>query len=243
MQTLSIIIPCYNEDKRLKVEKVIDFLKQQTDVILFAVNDGSTDNTGGLLKTIQADFPERVFIINNSNRKGKGESVRIALLESHRISKTLYHSFLDADLSVSLQELYSLFEILKRTEKKFIFGSRIKKIGSVIIRNEWRHFISRVIATFAGFITKLDVYDTQCSAKIFHSDLIPIITTDKFKTKWLFDIEIISRINKQYGSLNLHGIEEPLQNWSEVKGSKLRWFNFIKIIRELFILNKYYRAK
>ena len=148
---------------------------------------------------------------------------------------------MDADLAVSLEEFFRLFEILSSSEKKFITGSRIKKLGATILRNEWRHFFSRIIATLVGFTIKLDIYDTQCSAKIFHRQLIPPTFNEKFKTKWLFDVELICRIHKQNGPIQQVALEESLLKWTEIKGSKIRCFHFFQIVREIYIIHKHYR--
>ncbi len=243
MQGLSIIVPCYNEEKRLPAEKILSFLHAQPSVSLILVNDGSTDDTLSLLQTIRQSFPERVQIVSHEKKKGKGEAVRTGLLESTKTTSSTHHGFLDADLAISLEELYRLFDIINRSGKKFILGSRVKKIGANIVRNEWRHFYSRVIATIVGSIIKLDVYDTQCSAKIFHSEIVPSIFEDPFYTRWLFDVEVICRIHNRYGDLNAAGSEEPVLEWIEKKGSKLRWYNFFQIVNEVFILRKHYREK
>lgn len=242
MPSLSIIIPCHNEEKRLSTSSICRFLHGTENTSIIFVNDGSTDNTQKILEAIQQNFPSRVEIICQQQQTGKAEAVRMGLVYSCRENKAAYHGFLDADLAISLDEFFRLFHVLCASQKKFIFGSRIKKLGSVIARNEWRHFYSRVIATFTGFITKLDIYDTQCSAKIFDTDTVKIFTGAPFKTKWLFDLEIASRINKAAGSLQ-SGLEEPLIKWTEMKGSKLRWYHFYKIAGEIITIYKFYRAK
>lgn len=181
-------------------------------------------------------------VIQQQKRTGKAEAVRKGLLYSCEQTKASYHGFLDADLAVSFDEFLRLFQLLCISQKKFIFGSRIKKLGSTIIRNEWRHFYSRVIATFTGFITKLDIYDTQCSAKIFDTETVLSFASQPFKTKWLFDLEIASRINTAFGSLQT-GTEEPLFEWSEMTGSKLRWYHFYKIAGEIITIYKFHRSK
>lgn len=243
MPKLSIIIPCYNEEKRLNLQEIISFLHTNPEVNIIFVNDGSKDNTIQKIESILHQFPDRILLLNKNKREGKGEAVRAGLLESIKNKKIDFHGFIDADLSVSLEEFLRLFKILAVSEKKFITGSRIRKLGSIIKRNEWRHFYSRIIATFVGFTTRLDVYDTQCSAKIFHTMLIPDTFSEKFKTKWLFDVELFCRLNMQNSSLEKTGIEEPLLKWTEMKDSKITGFNFFQILREIFIIHKYYRKK
>lgn len=241
MPSLSIIIPCYNEEKRLQGEVIQDFLSDKGNISIVFVNDGSTDKTGEVLNHIQSSNPSRINVITHKTRMGKAEAVRSGILESLKITTVTHHGFIDADLSISPSELYRLFEILITNEYKFILGSRIKKVGSKIIRNEWRHFYSRVIATIVGWVIKLDVYDTQCSAKIFEKEMAPSLFAEKFHTKWLFDVELLCRIQNTYGDLNASGTEEPVKEWTEKKGSKLRWYNFFQILKEVFTLRKYYR--
>lgn len=242
MPQLSIIIPCHNEERRLNVSSICSFLHEIKNTSIIFVNDGSTDSTYKVLEEIKQRHPGRVEIIQQQKQTGKAEAVRNGLLHSCEKTKASFHGFLDADLAVSLEEFFRLFQLLCASQKKFIFGSRIKKLGSTITRNEWRHFYSRVIATFTGFITKLDIYDTQCSAKIFDTETVLSFASQPFKTKWLFDLEIASRINTAFSSLQT-GIEEPLLEWSEMKGSKLRWYHFFKIAGEIVTIYKFYRTK
>lgn len=243
MSKIAIIIPCYNELKRLKTENILNFLSQHSEAKFVFVNDGSRDATKDILENIMNLYPDNIVVLNNSKRKGKAESIRIGLTESLKDPDITYHGFIDADLAVSLEEFYRLYNILSASNRQFIFGSRIKKIGSVITRNEWRHFYSRFIATFVGFITKFDVYDTQCSAKLFRAEILPVLIKEPFRTKWLFDVELISRLSTEIGDINTKGYEEPLLKWTEIKGSKLRWYNIFQIFKEIAILYKYYRKK
>lgn len=243
MSTLSIIIPCYNEEKRLLADVLSEFLEEKKDTRIIFVNDGSKDNTKHILKSICDEYPGRSIVISHDEKKGKAEAVRSGFLESIKDHQYHYHGFLDADLSILPGELYRLFQIVSASDKKFILGSRIKKIGAKIIRNEWRHFYSRIIATIVGSIIKLDVYDTQCSAKIFHTETASDIFSEKFRTKWLFDVEVICRIYNKYGDLNKTGSEEPVLEWTEKKGSKLRWYNFFQIVREVFVLKRHYQKR
>jgi dolichyl-phosphate beta-glucosyltransferase len=243
MPKTAIIIPCYNEHKRLDAATILQFLSGNPGITIIFVNDGSKDDTSAIIDSIRHQNQDQVSVVHHPKRMGKAEAVRTGLRHGIDTTDAAYLGYLDADLAVSLQEFSRLSEILSKNGKQFIFGSRIKKIGSVITRNEWRHFYGRFIATLVGYITRLDVYDTQCSAKIFNRDLVPALIEQPFHTKWLFDVELIDRIRKSKGDLNNMGHEEPLLKWNEIKGSKLRWYNFPRILRELFILRKYCRKK
>ncbi len=239
MQTLSIIIPCYNEAGRLPVATLSGFLDRHEEIKLVFVNDGSTDQTNDLIGALQTDYPERVHVLQHNGRKGKAEAVRTGIL--HAIAKENgIVGFMDADMAVTPDEFYRLSQLFRDSDFRFFFGSRIKKVGANIQRNEWRHFYSRIIATIVGSMIRLDVYDTQCSAKLFTRDTAKPVFENPFRTRWLFDVEVICRLHQLYGPLNENGKEEPLLQWKEQKGSKIRWYHFFRILREIFVLKKLY---
>ncbi len=244
MPVRSIVIPCHNEALRLEPGKFSAFLRQAAGTHLLLINDGSTDQTLQVLEQIRQMHPDQVTILSLPKRSGKGEAVRRGMMESITLfPEVVVSGYMDADLSVSFEEMTRLFDKFNTVQKKYLLGSRIKKIGAVITRNEWRHFYSRIMATIVGSIIRLDVYDTQCSAKLFRRDIIEPVFSVPFRTKWLFDVEVICRLHRNYGDLNNNGLEEPLLEWTERKGSKLRWYSIFRVIREVFILKKYYTGK
>lgn len=244
MPVRSIVIPCHNEALRLEPGKFSAFLSHAATTHLLLIDDGSTDQTRQVLEQIRQMHPDQVTVLSLPSRSGKGEAVRRGMMESFTLFPDIaVTGYMDADLSVSFEEMTRLFEKFNTVQKKYLLGSRIKKIGAVITRNEWRHFYSRIIATIVGSIIRLDVYDTQCSAKLFRRDIIEAVFSKPFRTNWLFDVEIICRLHSNYGDLNENGLEEPLLEWTERKGSKLRWYSIFRVIREVFILKKYYTGK
>jgi len=241
MPKIAIIIPCFNEEKRLLPESYINFLKINNDFDLIFVNDGSTDNTISILNTIQFAFEKRVFIINSDSNKGKANAISEGMRSCISNSDYSHLGYLDADLSTSLEEFYRLFTILNKQNADYIFGSRIKMLHSQIVRSSFRHFSGRLIATLVDSKYNFGIYDTQCGAKCFKKEIISVALQEPFKTKWFFDIEIFLRIREQLKSAK--GIEEPLKIWRDPGGSKMNILKLPKIINELYILFKKYPAK
>ena len=95
----------------------------------------------------------------------------------------------------------------------------------------------------------LPIYDSQCGAKMFRADAeLENIISDKFKSKWIFDVELIARLIKYLQKTNknsVHAIiyEIPLNTWVDVKGSKLKLRDFFGAIIDLFQIWKYMRNK
>jgi glycosyltransferase involved in cell wall biosynthesis len=209
---ICLIIPCYNEEKRLKLEA---FINTPENISFVFVNDGSTDGTLELLEE-KAKNNSRFHVINLERNSGKAEAVRQGILQSMDIECD-WIGFWDADLSTPLNEI-SNFMICKDTympEAKAILGCRINKLGSNIKRSYVRHVIGRLIATFLGATVKVHAYDSQCGAKIFRKELLEKAFGAPFGTKWLFDVEIILRLKGE------KLLECPLREWINVGGSKI----------------------
>jgi glycosyltransferase involved in cell wall biosynthesis len=235
MQKIALIIPCYNEEFRIK-EKNIVSLVQETKAILYFVNDGSTDNTLIVLEQYCLCYPDRCFIINYEKNQGKAAVIYKSVKEICSNHKYDYIGYFDADFSTPPIEIKRLIHSIIDKECQFVIGSRIILLNSIIKRKWYRHIIGRVILTLINFKHHLDIYDTQCGAKLFSTEIINLVFDKPFKTSWLFDTEIFIRIKK----LNLlqKGKEIPLEQWTDYGGSKLSWKSSLKILKELYIILK-----
>jgi len=231
------IIPCYNEENRLDIEKYSSSLKNDDQIHILFVNDGSTDDTLNVLEKLGADFTDQIQIIDLSSNKGKAEAVRQGVQNALQNNIDINHiGYFDADLSTSLEEGISLFnQLIQHEQLYFAFGSRISKVGSTIIRKNYRHLVGRFIATIISNILKLRVYDTQCGAKVFTADLAQFVFDKPFISKWLFDVEIFARMlceTSQYSIKNM--LEVPLTQWIDRDGSKVKLSYSFKVFIDLF---------
>jgi dolichyl-phosphate beta-glucosyltransferase len=237
-----IVIPCYNEEKRLNTSDLIDFIKLN-DINFCLVNDGSKDNTIKLLDTIKKESKGKAEIINLKSNVGKAEAVRTAFRDILVKKKFDFIGYFDADLSTPLEEIYNLLQPFKTKDYYFTFGSRVKIIGKEIIRKAYRHYLGRVFATAVSHIIRMPVYDTQCGAKIFNVKMINEIFEEKFVSRWFFDIEIFLRYIKKYTLNNTMNtiLEVPLNKWEDKGGTKLKLWDFLKVPVELLKIKLKYR--
>lgn len=239
---LCIVIPCYNEEKRLNIARYSSFLKTNKHVLICFVNDGSNDNTLQVLKKIKSNFQNNVAAISMVKNSGKAETVRSGFkhcIANYNFQKIAY---LDADLATTLEECVEISEHVN-SEIVLAFGSRISKIDTIIDRKKTRHYIGRVIATLISNQLKLNIYDTQCGCKIFNRDLSKEVFSEKFISKWLFDVEIFHRIIKLYNEDQMSVIarEIPLKSWIDYDESKVKMTYFFKLWLDLYQIRKTYR--
>lgn len=238
MNKIAIIIPCYNEEKRLNKQKILELSREQ-DVTVFLANDGSTDSTLRILEAIALENPKKISVLHFEKNSGKAGVIFKAVNQVLTQEKYDYIGYFDADFSTPLKELIRMISELKNSNFEFIFGSRVKLLNSKINRKISRHYIGRIIITLINIKFKLAIYDTQCGAKIFSKKMIKSAFNTPFYTSWLFDVEVFIRLREK--KLLINGKEFPLQEWIDVEGSKLSWKHGIKIFREIFKLYKNYK--
>ncbi|WP_116790188.1 glycosyltransferase [Flavobacterium psychrotrophum] len=234
MQKIAIIIPCYNEEKRLS-GAALEELHNTTNVHIYLCNDGSTDGTAALIDGF-ANTMERCFAIQYSKNQGKANTIYKSANALLAKNDYTHIGYFDADFSTPVSEMKRMLERLEQVPSQFIIGSRVKLLNNDIQRKTHRHFIGRAIITLVNIRLKLGIYDTQCGAKLFPVTIAAEGFTQPFKTSWLFDIELFIRLKKK--GLLIQGEEFPLRHWKDVDGSKLGWKTSFKILKELLILQK-----
>lgn len=240
--TLLFVIPCYNEEVRLNVQSFLEYGDKRPNVHFLFVDDGSQDGTSQVLQALCQKLDQASFLTLTENG-GKAEAIRQGVLSLTEKARDYdFIGYMDADLSVPLKEIDDFIdEIEKNDQIKFLMGIRVARLGAHIYRTKTRHYLGRIFATVVGIMLKKPVYDTQCGAKLIEGALVTELFKEAFISKWLFDIELIIRWKKAYPSYNDRIFEYPLKNWSDVAGTKLKVFDFLKAPLELFQIWKRYR--
>ena len=109
---LSIIIPAYNEEKRLPstIREISSYLKDKDySYEILVVNDGSTDKTAEVVRGMTTEI-KGLKLIDNEENKGKGGVVKQGMLEA----KGKYRLFTDADNSTSIDHIERMWPLLMK---------------------------------------------------------------------------------------------------------------------------------
>lgn len=239
-----IVVPCFNEEERLPVDEFDIFSKAHPTVDFLFVNDGSTDATARIL-TEFCNGNDRLQFLDLKQNGGKAEAIRQGVQSVQSRNQYSYVGYFDADLSTPLIEIpYFLTEIGKRNDPVlFAMGARISRMGARIDRKARRHYIGRFFATLVSEMLRIPVYDTQCGAKLIHHSVVYELFQEKLATKWLFDVELIARLELKLGVEKMKEVilEVPLNTWREVGGSKLKLTDFLKAPFELLAIYRKYK--
>ena len=243
------MIPCYNEEARLRPGEYKKFLAGNPMVDLIFVDDGSVDGTPAALELITSQSGGRAAALRQEPNQGKAQAVRRGVLEAFSRGYDLA-GYWDADNATPLRLAQDLVADLERAKVEMVMGSRVNILGKRICRSDSRHYLGRLFATMASFILKRQIYDTQCGAKIFrNSEIMRHAFEAPFETGWTFDMEIIARIILRGRDVNPSVttdsliIEHPLDEWVDVPGSKLKASHAFGIARDLFTIYRRYHGR
>lgn len=234
---VTVVVPCYNEAKRLRASVFEPFITQSSRFKLLFVDDGSKDDTRQVLKALCASLGDRAAVLGLDVNSGKAEAVRAGLKKALDEGAKVV-GYYDADGATPAEEMLSLLQALEASDAKAVLASRVALLGRDIRRRPVRHYAGRVFATAASLILKLPVYDTQCGAKLFvHTPALNAALEKPFTARWAFDVELIGRLLKgddtRPGLTARDFVEVPLGAWVDVSGSKLGMMTYPRVLGEL----------
>ena len=239
-----VVVPCYNEAERLPEKTILKAAASFPDLHFLFVDDGSSDATETVMQRMSDQMPDRIQSMRLEKNSGKAEAVRKGMLKGMESADYDYLGFLDADLSSPPEEIIHLknYSSFRGGNHVFMFGSRIKLLGSDIVRNQSRHYFGRIAATAASVTLALPVYDTQCGVKLFRREVCLKLFEKPFLSRWLFDVEIFFRLKELYERTEFGDkiLEVPLRVWKETPGTKLKLSDVLKVPLELWKIHREY---
>lgn len=244
MQKLALVIPCYNEEKRLQRDVLLQWLGGHPQVEVWLIDDGSADGTAQMIRELVEESSGKIRGVFLEKNSGKAEAVRIGMLKASENELYDYIGYWDADFSTPLSEVDWMLTFSGGSfQHLFIMGTRLARLGGHIKRKPMRHYLGRIFATATSVVLGLTVYDTQCGAKFVKATEVEDIFGRPFISRWLFDVEVLARFIEKYGRQTVYqqSLEIPLTHWQEIGGSKLKMGDFMKAPLELWHIKRSYR--
>ena len=230
---LSIIIPAYNEERRLPaaLDRILDFLAARVgSAEILVVDDGSTDRTREIVAERQKTWPAVRLVLNGENR-GKGYSVRHGMLEARgRIAL-----FTDADLSTPIDEAEKLLVKLETFDAAIgsrAIDRRVIEVHQSPLRELAGIFFNRLVR----IILRIPFEDTQCGFKAFRREVSRVVFLQQKIEGFGFDPEILFLCRKRGlkvaevpvrwahdPATKVHVIRDSLRMFGDLVAIRWRW--------------------
>lgn len=241
---LSVIIPAYNEEKRLPetLKSVYSFLEKQkyTSEIL-VVDDGSKDKTSEVVQNIAKNVRVEKGAITGVQRyealqypdhanHGKGYAVRFGLMQA--VGK--YRVFMDADNSTTIDHVDRFFPIMKESGYDVVIGSRHLNESDVEIHQAWyKELAGQMGNLLIQLMAVRGIHDTQCGFKMFTAKAVEKICPRLTIDRWGFDVEILA-VAQRLG----FKIKEAPVVWLNDPNSKVSAKAYVEVLGEVFRIRR-----
>jgi len=244
---LSVIVPSYNEEKRLPamLDEAIESLEKRKEkdpkftYEIIIVDDGSRDNTSKVgLEYSKKYGTDTIRVLTQTYNRGKGGAVRMGVMKSR--GKLIL--FADADGASKFSDYEKLENtILKNTssldtDEIIVCGSRrhLEK-ESVAKRSAFRTFLMYGFHFLVWFLCVKGVRDTQCGFKMFTRCAAIKSFSNLHVQRWAFDVDILYIAS--YFRMKIYEVDI---NWEEKDGSKVNFFSYFQMGRDLVFIRLHY---
>ncbi len=190
MLSLTVVVPAYNEEKRVVpfLEELLDFKKRNSYFKeLIYVNDGSTDSTLEILEK----YRPRIKIVSYAKNRGKGYAVKKGMLAASQ--ETIV--FLDTDGSTHADQLPKMVKALEKFP--LVFGTRKSKESEIVHKQPPSRIIaSWVFNMISRILFRTGVNDALCGFKGFRNREGKAIANKLVSRRWVFDVEMAARARR-----------------------------------------------
>ena len=203
---LSIVIPCFNEEKT--ISKVIDKILKlsEIDKEIIIINDGSTDNTRKILDDLK-NRSQIISIHNHDKNEGKGAALKTGFGKSNGDIILVQ----DADLEYDPNDYQKLIQPFYKTDAQIVYGSRFMGGDYVRLHYFWHFIANKLLTTMTNIFTNLNMTDMETGYKVFKKDCLqniqleergfgvePELTIKLAKKKYIFYEVPISYSGRSY---------------------------------------------
>jgi dolichyl-phosphate beta-glucosyltransferase len=227
---LSVIIPAYNEERRIgktlvAIRKYLDAQNYPYEVIVS--NDASKDTTMAIVEIIKEGWPE-LRVLNNLKNMGKGATVKNAILNA--LGK--YLIFTDADNATPISEIEKLWPFMG--EYQVVIGSRHCHGAKIHVSQVfYRVILSRLSNVLIRILAVPGVSDTQCGFKLFEANAGKNIFANVTIDRWGFDFEALMVALRLRYKIKEVGIE-----WRNDPESKFASKEAVRTLIDLFKIKR-----
>lgn len=228
-QLISVVVPAYNAGGCLRDScgKIVEYLRDESlRYELIIVDDGSSDDTVGVLNDLSSG-DSNIRFLTNSRNMGKGYSLRRGILDS----RGDYVFFTDADLSTPICELRKLFSCLGEGYDIGIASRALPDSNVVIHQPFYREHSGKLFNLIMRSMLFLDIKDTQCGFKFFRRDAALDVFGKQTLNGFCFDVEVLYIARKKG-----YKIKEVPVAWINSEDSSVNLFRdalrmFVDLVR------------
>jgi len=187
--TLSVVVPCYNEQATLSncIESLLEIQDARLELEIIIVDDGSRDDSVAIAQTLSDEHGE-VRLVRQDENMGKGAALRTGFAQA----RGDYVAVQDADLEYEPQDLKRLLEPLRSGVADVVFGSRFLSHGAHRVLYFWHSLGNAFLTQVSNIFTDLNLTDMETCYKVFRREVIQSITIEE--NRFGVEPEVVAKV-------------------------------------------------
>lgn len=190
MLKLSLIVPCYNEEKTLPA--IIDrtrALRKHVDLEIIIVNDCSTDNSLSIANALAEKY-DFIQVYSHSVNQGKGAALKTGFLKATGDVVGVQ----DADMEYDPMDYLKLLEAIQKNQADVVYGSRYLLQTTRRVLYFWHTMMNRFLTFTSNMFTNLDLTDMETCYKLFRREVLQQLAPHLKENRFGFEPEITALV-------------------------------------------------
>jgi putative flippase GtrA len=222
-KTLSLVIPCFNEEPTLAacVARVLALASDDLKLQIIIVDDCSRDKSLAIARDLAARHPE-VVVLHHAKNSGKGAALHTGI--AHATGD--YVGIQDADLEYDPLQYLRLLAPIREDRADVVFGSRYLQTQSRRVLYFWHTWMNRMLTTISNMFTNLDITDMETCYKLFRREIIQGL--DLREKRFGFEPEVTAKIAQTRCRVYECAIDYTPRTFEE--GKKIGWKDGVRAL-------------
>ena len=231
LMKISVIIPCYNEEKTIqKIIKLVQNALSDSEFEIIIVDDASSDNTSQIVLDISQN-EETIEVVSHKLNLGKGAALRSGINASSGDLVIIQ----DADLEYDPSEFEKLINPIREGKADVVYGSRFKSGEAGRVLYFWHRIGNLLLTCFSNMFTNLNLTDMETCYKVFRKEVLNQITIEE--NRFGFEPEITAKIAKLRPRIRIFEVGISYYGRTYEEGKKITWKDGIRAIYAIIKYN------
>ncbi len=215
--TLSVVVPCYNEERTLEgcLDSVLAIQDESLKLQMIVVDDCSKDDSLDVARKLKERIPGMVLLHHEVNQ-GKGAALRTGI----QAATGDFLAIQDADREYDPMDLKRLLVPLRRGEADVVLGSRFLSHGYHRVLYYWHSLGNKFLTTLSNMLTDLNLTDMETCYKVFRREVIQSIPIEE--NRFGFEPEVVAKVAQMRLRVYEMGISYRGRTYAEGKKIGMR---------------------
>jgi glycosyltransferase involved in cell wall biosynthesis len=227
---LSIVVPCFNEEKTLE-QCLLNVLEIQDESLLLEiiiVDDCSTDNSLKIAEALAEKYPE-IVVLGHAQNRGKGAALQTGFQQAtgHIVA------IQDADLEYDPADLRRMVVPIEDNKADVVLGSRFASGGAHRVLYFWHYLGNKFLTLLSNMFSDLNLTDMECCYKVFRREIIQKI--DIQESRFGVEPELVAKVAQMRVRIYEMGVSYSGRTYEE--GKKIGYRDGFRALYCIFYFN------